>query len=116
MRGSVLTYRYRTASSVKDILTAGPCARGLERASDPVGRERLEEVVALELLAPMCGEEVRLVPGLDALGDDCQTDAVRQADDRGQERRTLSVVVVDVHDEGPVDLEPVDLQLTQSAQ
>src|SRR5882762_5146065 len=72
-----------------------------------LGCRRYREVIALDLVAAVRGEQLELLLRFHALGHDLELEAVREADDRERDHRVLRVCG-DVANEGVVDLERVD--------
>ncbi len=87
----------------------------------PAGRICLEQIgerrgrgeqVALSFVALLGDQELGLGLGLDALGDDAQTEGVAQRDGRAAHRARL-VIVADFLDEGAVDHDAVERAVAQ---
>ena len=80
-------------------------------------RERLRprQQEALHFVAAALAQPVELLGSFHALGDRAQAEAVREADDRGADRRVV-VVPAEVAHEAAVDLEPVDRQALEVGQ
>src|SRR6266705_761295 len=77
-----------------------------------LGCRRNREVIALDLVAAVRGEQLELLLRFHALGHDLEFEAVREADDRERDHRVLRVGG-DVANEGVVDLERVDRETLQ---
>src|SRR6266581_719395 len=77
-----------------------------------LGRRRNREVIALDLVAAVRGEQLELLLRFHALGHDFQFEAVREADDRECDHGVLGVGG-DVANEGVVDLERIDRKTLQ---
>src|SRR5436190_1309861 len=100
------------------------CRKSCGRALSPVftAREftngcRLRwnaEQIALGLDAAFSSQKFKLPFGLDAFGGDGDTKLRAQSDDRAHDRRR--VMVVDVMDEGAVDLDLVDGEAAEIAE
>ena len=88
---------------------------GLREARIPVSlREYLTLLEALVLVAAQHLQELELLGGFDAFGDDLEIERVAERDDRAHDR---GVVIAGGHfaDEGAVDLELVDREALQPA-
>src|SRR5690606_31762393 len=70
------------------------------------------EEEALEGIAAGPGQELVLLDRLDALGGDLHSARPGEVDDRANDRHA-ALAPVDPVDEGLVDLDPVDLEMTQ---
>src|SRR5205809_3056712 len=77
-----------------------------------LGRRRNREVIALDLVAAVRGEQLELLLRFHAFGYDLEFEAVREADDRERDHRVLRIGC-DVANEGVVDLERVDRKTLQ---
>src|SRR5437667_11420839 len=78
-----------------------------------LGRRRDREVIALDLVAAVRGEQLELLLRFHALGHDLEFEAVREADDRERDHRVLRVGG-DVANEGVVDLERADRETLEA--
>src|SRR6266480_954312 len=76
------------------------------------GCRRNREVIALDLVAAVRGEQLELLLRFHAFGYDLEFEAVREADDRERDHRVLRIGC-DVANEGVVDLERVDRKTLQ---
>src|SRR3989475_4797180 len=91
---------------------SGEAAVFLQHPLALLGRRRNREVIALDLVAAVCGEQLELLLCFHALGNDLELETVREADDRERDHRVFRVRG-DVADEGVVDLERVDRETLQ---
>src|SRR5882762_10484653 len=73
---------------------------------------RYREVIALDLVAAVRGEQLELLLRFHALSHDLEFEAVREADDRERDHGVLRVGG-DVANEGVVDLERIDRETLQ---
>src|SRR5438093_10898968 len=77
-----------------------------------LGRRRDREVIALDLVAAVRGEQLELLLRFHALGHDLQFEAVREADDRERDHGVLRVGG-DVANEGVFELGRIDRETLQ---
>src|SRR5947209_18055441 len=77
-----------------------------------LGRRRNREVIALDLVYAVSGEQLELLLRFHAFGHDLEFEAVREADDGERNHRVLRIAR-DVANEGMVDLERVDRETLQ---
>ena len=77
--------------------------------SSGLGAHRRADQIALHLVAAEAAQPQQLALGLDALGDHPQAEAVAEIDDRAHDHLVVQVVL-EVLDEGLVDLQPLHRQ------
>src|SRR5260221_2554900 len=94
---------------------SGEAAVFLQHPLALLGCRRYREVIALDLVAAVRGEQLQLLLRFHALGHDLELEAVRETDDRERDHRVLRVGV-DVANEGVVDLVLADRQALQLPQ
>jgi hypothetical protein len=92
-----------------------PAGRPGQPAQHALGIDRPAVVVALDLVAAEFLKEVRLLPGLDALGDHLQPEAPGQGQDGPGDGNILRVAG-QILDEATVDLQGIDGQALQVAE
>src|SRR5258706_116272 len=91
-------------------------ARSSEELLRVLGRDRLADEVALDLVAAVRVEERAVLGRLDALGDDLEVQAVAERDDRLGDEALVRAAARGVAHERSVDLERRDRQALQVRQ
>ncbi len=86
---------------------------GLQQLRDRGHRQRPSEQISLHERDPVVDQEVELLLALDALGHDLGVAGAGQLDDRAQDGPGR-VSAGDVGDQRPVDLDDVEVALTQT--
>src|SRR5436190_6149085 len=99
----------RASHNSPAVPVTGPRLGGGDQLTEVVELARAAEVPALTEVRAHRAQLVRLLLGLDALGDDVHPERARQHDHCADDRRVLGIAA-DFADERPVDLQQVDLR------